>query len=134
MSFYPPHLRLRIAASGAIFDNISDQEGAVHRAHGPLREGEFKTRLPNSSNRHHRFRRAKAMAPLRMYRGFCNASTIPLAISLEPPRLIELLDRVSGVMKIPQSSPPVLDALQTWMLPVLYTPLPSPSTNLQWIS
>ena len=105
MTFYPPHLRLRIVASGAIFDNIPVEEGAVHKAHGPLRDGEFKTRLRNSSNQHlHGFRRTKAMAPLCMNRGFCNASTIPLAISLEAPGLIELSDRVFGIMKIPQSS------------------------------
>ena len=63
MTFYSPHLRLRIAASGANFDNIADQEGAVHKAHRPLRDGEFKTRLRNSSKRHlHGFRRVKAMA------------------------------------------------------------------------
>jgi hypothetical protein len=74
------------------------------------------------------------MALLRMNRGFCNPLSIPLAISLEEPRLIELLDRVSGVMEIPQSSLPDLDALQTWMLPVPYAPLPSPFTSFQWVS
>ena len=114
---------------------IPDQEGAVQKAHGPLWEGKFKTPLPNSSNWHlRRFYRAKEIAPLRMNRGLCNASTIPLAISLEAPRLIELSARVSGAMKIPQSSLPDLEALQTWMLQVSYTPLPSPCTNVQWVS
>ena len=99
-NFYPPRLHLWIVASGANFDNIPDQEGCPQSS-WPITRWRIQDALTqlvqpvpppisscegNGSSAHE-------------HRGFCNPSTIPLAISLEAPKLIEFSDRVSDVMK-----------------------------------
>ena len=111
--FYPPHLRHRI---GADFDNISDEEGAVHKAHGPLQDGEFKTRFTVVLDKLEHVPGMMALTqlvqpappPISSREGNGSFTHEPRtsqsinhreSISLEALRLIELSDRVSDVMK-----------------------------------
>ena len=111
--FYPPHLRHRI---GADFDNISDEEGAVHKAHGSLQDGEFKTRFTVVLDKLEHVPGMMALTqlvqpappPILSREGNGSFTHEPRTsqsinhregISLEALRLIELSDRVSDVMK-----------------------------------
>ena len=114
--FYPPHLRHRIDASGANFGNVADEEGAFHKAHTPLRDGEFKTRFTVVLDKLEHVPGMMALtrliqpAPSLISSRESNGSSAheprasqrinhSLVISLEALRLIELSDRVSDVMK-----------------------------------
>jgi len=116
--FYPPHLRHRIAASGANFDNIADEEGAAPRARGPLQDGEFKTRFTVVLDKLEHTPGMMALTqliqpappPISSREGKGSSGHEPrasssqsvshtLGVSLGVLRLIELSDRVSDVMK-----------------------------------
>jgi len=115
--FYPPHLRRRIAASGANFDHVPDEEGAVHNARGPLRDGEFKMRFTVVLDKLENVPGMMALTQLIQAASPPNASrerkgpsgheprtssqsiSHTPGVSLEALRLIELSDRVSDVMK-----------------------------------
>ena len=116
--FYPPHLRRRIAASGANFDNIADESGAGQKARAPLQDGEFKTRFTVVLDKLEHMPGMMALTqlvqpalpPISSGEGKSSSGSEPrtsssqsvnhsLCVSLGVLRLIELSDRVSDVMK-----------------------------------
>ncbi|CAA7270692.1 unnamed protein product [Cyclocybe aegerita] len=110
---YPPHLRRRIAASGANFDFVPDDEAAQHKRPA-AQDGEFKARFtvvldklehvpammaitqliqPPQTTRERKISTAREPSSSQSDAG------TPRSISTEALRIIELSDRVSAVMK-----------------------------------
>jgi hypothetical protein len=105
---YPLHLRTRIAASGAIFANVADDEGRRQASRSSSRNGEYRTRYTVVLDKLEHLPGMMALTQLihtspasrRHVRESLNGRVRhPLPISVQALRLIELSDRVSAVRK-----------------------------------
>ena len=105
---YPLHLHTRIAASGANFANVADDEGRRPASQSSSRNGEYRTRYTVVLDKLEHLPGMMALTQLihtspasrRRVRESLNGSVHhPLPISVQALRLIELSDRVSAVMK-----------------------------------
>ncbi|KDR83202.1 hypothetical protein GALMADRAFT_239040 [Galerina marginata CBS 339.88] len=113
---YPPHLRRRVAATGANFDNVADDEAVTRKRATPTQDGAFKTRFTVVLDKLEHLPAMMALTQLIQpplpssvhekkassasdNRAASSQSLLPNFISTEALRLIELSDRVSAVMK-----------------------------------
>lgn len=105
---YPQHLRTRIAASGAKFINVADDEARRPASRSRSRNGEYRTRYTVVLDKLEHLPGMMALTQLihtspASRRSLRESSTssidYPHPISVQALRLIELSDRVSAVMK-----------------------------------
>lgn len=113
--FYPPHVRTRVSATGANFDNVSDDEARAKKA-AQIGDGKSKRRFTVVLDKLEHLPGAMALAQLIQpstpvntkdtkkrssteSRISSKAGLLPPPLSIEALRLIELSDRTSAVMK-----------------------------------
>ena len=105
---YPLHLRTRIAASGAKFTNVADDEARRPASRSRSRNGEYKTRYTVVLDKLEHLPGMMALTQLihtspasrrRLRESSTSSIDHRFPISVQALRLIELSDRVSAVMK-----------------------------------